>query len=280
ATGASALWQPAVGTKWQIVLQNPLDMSGVKKMTPDVPVYDIDLFTNTDDGADKARVIGKLHSLGKKVICYFSAGTYEPYRPDAKLFKQSDLGATLPEWDDENWLDIKSSNVRSIMAQRIKMAADVGCDAIDPDNVDVYNNQNGGGFKPALTQADSINYIRFLATEAKKYDMAMGLKNAIEIVPSVIDWVQFAVNEECTAYKGDCETLGMFVDGGKPVFHIEYPDEDKYYEGPTKGFPASVRAQHCAAAGEPGFSTIIATYDLSGWVQWCDAAGSIYVTPT
>lgn len=131
------IWQPVVRSTWQIVLQDPIDLSeDATSVEPDVDVYDIDLFTN-----DKA-TIDTLHRLGKRVICYFSAGSYEPYRPDSSDFRSADKGQVMDGWEDENWLDINSENVRSIMAARIELARDKGCDGIDPDNVDGYVSQS------------------------------------------------------------------------------------------------------------------------------------------
>jgi hypothetical protein len=131
-TGTAA-WTPAVNTSWQIVLLNPLDLpSDSKAVVPDVDVFDIDLFTNS------VEVIATLHKLGKKVICYFSAGSYEPYRPDSGDFKEADKGKEMDGWPGEYWLDLNSKNVRSIMSKRIELAATKGCDAVDPDNVDGY----------------------------------------------------------------------------------------------------------------------------------------------
>lgn len=126
-------WQPAVNSTWQIILLNPIELgANATATTPDVEVFDIDLFTNTQS------TITKLHSLGKKVICYFSAGSYEPGRPDSSEFQKSDLGSELDGWPGEYWLQIMSPDVRKIMAARIKLASEQGCDAIDPDNVDGY----------------------------------------------------------------------------------------------------------------------------------------------
>lgn len=137
AAAAADVWQPAVGTQWQIVLEDGIQVSG-GAATPDVPIFDLDLYTNTDDGADAARVIGALHDLGKKVICYFSAGTYEPDRPDSDQYADADKGATLPDWPDEKWVDIRRDSVRTIIKGRIDLAASMGCDGIDPDNMDGY----------------------------------------------------------------------------------------------------------------------------------------------
>lgn len=132
-SGNSTSWQPAVNSTWQIVLKEPIKISADNKTTdPDVEIFDIDLFTNSND------TIRLLHDLGKKVICYFSGGSYEPYRPDSAQFRSQDMGKSLDGWEDEKWIDIRSDSVRDIMAARIKLAKDKGCDAIDPDNVDGY----------------------------------------------------------------------------------------------------------------------------------------------
>jgi hypothetical protein len=126
-------WRPAVGNTWQIVLIRPIQLDATSTtVSPDVDVFDIDLFDNSKSTFDA------LHRLGKKVVCYFSAGSFESNRPDSAAFKAGDKGRELDGWPGEYWLDIKSENVRSIMSKRIDLAAQKGCDAIDPDNVDAY----------------------------------------------------------------------------------------------------------------------------------------------
>jgi hypothetical protein len=129
------VWQPAVKSTWQIILIRPLNLNASStSVIPDVDVFDIDLFDNPKDTFDALR------RLGKKSICYFSAGSYEPSRPDSRDFQSSDYGSELDGWPGERWLNIKSSNVRNIMSKRIELAAEKGCDAIDPDNMDAYVN--------------------------------------------------------------------------------------------------------------------------------------------
>lgn len=48
------------------------------------------------------------------------------------------MGNPLDGWPNEKWLNINSANVRSIMTKRIQLASSMGCDAVDPDNVDGY----------------------------------------------------------------------------------------------------------------------------------------------
>lgn len=126
----TALWQPAAGTPWQILLSRIVDAS--LPVVPVAPVYDVDMF-----GTPK-ETIAQLHQQGVKVICYFSAGSYENWRPDAANFKSEDLGHPLNGWPGESWLNTNNTNVRNIMAARIQMAAEKGCDAIDPDNMDSF----------------------------------------------------------------------------------------------------------------------------------------------
>ena len=129
----SEIWQPEVGSAWQIVLNQPLDIDLNKNtIEPDVAVFDIDLYSNPTETIDH------LHELDRKVICYFSAGSYEDWRDDEGDFDEDDLGKGLDGWPGERWLKLDSDNVREIMTKRLDLAAEKGCDAVDPDNVDGY----------------------------------------------------------------------------------------------------------------------------------------------
>jgi hypothetical protein len=123
------LWQPEVGTKWQILISNNISVDASEALTPDAPVWDIDM-TNTPK-----EVLDALHAKGKKVICYFSAGSGENWRTDYGRFQPGDLGSDLVGWPGEKWLNTRSDSVWAVMESRIKYAADKGCDAIDPDNM-------------------------------------------------------------------------------------------------------------------------------------------------
>ncbi|KAJ5603680.1 hypothetical protein N7537_006636 [Penicillium hordei] len=208
-TSTAAIWQPAAGVKWQIQL-----VDAVEDTTIDTDIWDIDLFDNT------AEKIAALHNKGRKVICYFSAGTYEDWRPDISKFDTADFGSNLDEWPGERWLNIKSSSVRAIMSSRLDMAKQKGCDGVDPDNIDAYGNENGLG----LTEADSIDFLTFLASESHSRGMSIGLKNGGDIIGSVIDKMQWSVNEQCAQYD-ECKTYAAFTEVNKPVFHIEYSGE-------------------------------------------------------
>lgn len=120
-----------VGQRFQIILSNVVaapSNPSTKIIPTDAEVFDIDAFET------EASTIALLQAQGRTVICYFSAGTYEPYRPDSSSFTASDKGPALPDWPDERWLKVTSPNVRKIMTARIQMAAEKGCDGVDPDN--------------------------------------------------------------------------------------------------------------------------------------------------
>jgi endo-alpha-1,4-polygalactosaminidase (GH114 family) len=246
AASAGATWRPLAGATWQIVLDNPLDSTSF-----DASVYDIDMFDNT------ASTIDSLHSLGRKVICYFSAGSYENWRSDASEFTKSDYGSGLDGWPGEYWLDTNSDNVRRIMTARLQLAQSKGCDGVDPDNVDAYNNDNGLG----LTTADAIDYVTFLANGAAALNMSVGLKNAEEIIGDVLPLMQWSVNEQCEVYT-ECDQFQPFIAAGKPVFHIEYPDS-------APDVTAAQKAKICGDKTAAGFSTVLKDMDLSKWIDAC-----------
>lgn len=143
-----------------------------------------------------------------------------------------------------------------------------------------------------MTADDTVDFIRWMSDETLKHKMAVGLKNALDIIPRVQEYVHFAVNEECVEMK-ECFKYNDFVrTWGKPVFHIEYP--------PPVGNPLAIfsnnspraedlvnltstdRAKWCDEGTPVGqdilFQTVIKPKNLDGYVQYCN--GSQFTTPT
>lgn len=243
-------YQPALSATWQWQLQP--DANDEINTTYAVDVYDIDLFDSSPER------IAQLHALDRRVICYFSAGTYESYRPDASAFAAADLGNTLDDYPDERWLDIRSANVRQIIRARLDLAAARGCDCVEPDNVDAYANNSGF----ALTAADQLDFNRFLAAEAHARGLGVGLKNDLDQIPELVAYFDFAVNEQCHEYD-ECDALQPFVAAGKPVFNAEYADE--YVND------AASRAALCEDAQTRHFHTLVLPIDLDDAFRFsCD----------
>lgn len=198
-------YRPALTATWQ------WQLTGSVNTSYKVELYDIDLFDTPNE------LIQQIHQSGSKVICYFSAGTYESNRADAGAFAQADLGATVDGWPDERWLDIRSSGVRQIMRDRLDLAKQKNCDGVEPDNVDAYSNSSGFN----LTGEDQLDFNRFLATQAHLRNLAVGLKNDIEQIPALVDYFDFAINEQCHEYN-ECAALQAFIRAQKPVLNAEY----------------------------------------------------------
>ncbi|MDX2470985.1 MAG: endo alpha-1,4 polygalactosaminidase [SAR324 cluster bacterium] len=205
-TTTSAIWvQPSVDTTWQIQL------SGTVNTEYNVGLYDIDLFD-----VSTAKIAG-LKARGIIVICYFSGGSYEDWRSDESSFSAVDLGNELDGWEGENWLDITSARVRAVMLTRLDLAKAKGCDGVDPDNMNGYDNDTGFD----LTAAEQLAYNIFMANAAHSRGLAVGLKNDLDQVAELVSYFDFQVNEQCYQYD-ECSLLFPFIAAGKPVFNIEY----------------------------------------------------------
>ncbi len=232
---AGAYWRPAVGSRFQVQLTGNLDTTVV------APIYVIDLFDND------AATVQALQAAGRRVICYFSAGSSEDWREDFGAFKAADMGRGLDDWPGERWLDTRTANVRQIMSKRLARAKAMGCDGVDPDNVDGYTNNTG----IAMVKADAIAYINYLADAAHAQGLALGLKNGGDFAANVLAKVDWEINEQCGVYN-ECDDLQIFIAAGKPVFHLEYPEF----------FNAAALNKNCNLPNTQGFSTLLKTRTL------------------
>lgn len=249
ATSSSSLsFTPSVGASWNIEL-----IHVPKPAQADNASYHIWDF---DMAEAPHSTIDAFHDQDHKVMCYFSAGTWENWRKDADEFPQVALGRTLGHWPNEKWLNTSNAGVREIMVRRIKDAAAKKCDGVDPDNIDGYENDTGFN----LTKDEGVDYVRFLAQTAHDHGLAYGLKNGGAIVPRVVDVAQWCINEQCVQYD-ECELYQPFIKHGKPVFHIEYTKDD-----PAP--PAFVK-KSCENAHAKGFSTLIKHLSLNAWTTVC-----------
>jgi len=130
------------------------------------------------------------------------------------------------------------------------LAQSKGCDAVDPDDVDARENDPGFPF----TAADEQGFQIALAGAAHARGLAFGLKNALSDVPALISYADFAVNEQCFDYD-ECGDLDPFLRAGKPVFQIEYADDD--------GSLTARASEICPQALQLGLDTLIKTEDLT-----------------
>lgn len=213
--GSSGLPPTAMGTRHRVL---PLKVSwqiqytGVIDVDLNVEMFNLDLFDTPPD------IIETLHQRGIFVMCYFSAGSYEDWRPDASRFPSEILGKEMMGWLGERWLDIRHLDVLApVMEARLELAVQKGCDGVDPDNVNGYVNDSGF----PLTYEDQLAYNIFLAQAAHARGLAIGLKNDLAQIPDLLPYFDWMLNEECFTFR-ECDQLLPFVQSGKPVFVIEY----------------------------------------------------------
>ncbi|MFC1419256.1 endo alpha-1,4 polygalactosaminidase [Streptacidiphilus cavernicola] len=234
---ASGRWRPVPGVSWQ------WQLSGVLDTRVDAAVYDVDGF---DTGA---ATVAALHAAGRRVICYVNVGAYEDFRPDRTAYPAAVLGAS-DGWPGERWLDVRRLDLlRPIIARRFDMCRAKGFDAVEPDNVDGY--QNHSGFP--LTAADQLAFNRMVAGLAHQRGLAVGLKNDLDQVPGLVGAFDFAVNEQCAEYQ-ECDALLPFIRQGKAVFQAEYH------------LPV---ADFCPAARRMRFSALLKHLALDAWRRSC-----------
>lgn len=175
------------------------------------------------DGFDtSAKTVAALRERGVYPMCYINVGATEDWRPDIKSFPSEVIGNAYDGWDGEHWLDIR--NIRAlapIMEARIKMCKEKGFLGIDPDNLDSY--QTNTGF--TITKEDQLTYLKWLAALAHKHGMAIGLKNAPNLAPELEPHFDWTLTESCFD-QGWCEKTQVFRRAGKPVYIIEYTDNN------------------------------------------------------
>jgi endo-alpha-1,4-polygalactosaminidase (GH114 family) len=232
---AAAWWTPPqqLTWYWQLTATAPLE-----------PTEAVDL-----DGFDtSAATVAALHARGQRAICYIDVGTAENWRPDYSEFPASVKGSAVDGWAGENWLDISQLSVlEPIMTARFEMCAQKGFDAVEPDNIDGYENDSGF----SLTAAQQLSYDRWVAQEVHALGMAVFQKNdpdqATELQPSF----DGELDEECNKYS-ECDAFAPYVAAGKPVLNAEYTQDGET----TSAF--------CAADESHGIMGALYSIDLDG----------------
>ena len=233
-------WKPKAGLTWQWQLSEDVG-------TPlAVDVYDIDW------EADKATV-DKLHAAGIKVICYVSVGSWEDFRPDANDFPAAVIGNDYTGWPGEKYVDIRSEALRAVMSARFDTCKTKGFDAIEPDNMDVFELGQDSGFP--LTEQDGIAYAKWLATAAHSRGMGIGQKNATSITADIAATYDWALTESCYSDGNWCGDVKAYVSANKPVFMCEYE---------ATSFSAA-----CSAWKPKTYSPILKGLDLDAPVTFC-----------
>ncbi len=199
-------WVPPKDLTWYWQLQ------GTVNNNEPVAAYDIDGFENA------ASEVTTLHAKGIHVICYIDVGTYEPGRPDSGEFPASVKGSAVQGWPGEQWLNIADTSVlEPIMTKRFQMCKEKGFDAVEPDNMDGFENDDGFN-NTALQQ---LTYDEWVATEVHALGMAVLQKNDGGQTNELKSHFDGALTEECNVYS-ECASFTPYLAEGKPVLNAEY----------------------------------------------------------
>jgi hypothetical protein len=206
ASGADAAtwWHPPQQLTWY------WQLTGTPKIEP-VMAIDIDGFGN---GAGE---VNTLHAIGQRAICYIDVGTAENWRPDYGKFPPSVMGSGNG-WPGENWLNVADlSTLEPIMTARFQMCQAAGYDAVEPDNMDGYENSTGF----SITAAQQLTYDEWVANEVHSLGMAVFEKNDSDQASTLQPYFDGVIDEQCNQYKG-CSAYNSYLSAGKPVLNAEY----------------------------------------------------------
>ncbi len=246
ATPPAEIWVPSLedSFSWQLGGNEDINTSF------DVDIYDLDAFDI------ETSLITRLHSQGKKVICYISVGSWEDWRPDAAEFPSEIIGKDYEGWEGEKWLDIRQIDLLApIMRARMDMCAEKGFDGIEPDNIDLHWADTGFN----ITYEDQLAYNIWLSEEAHQRGLVIGLKNDEEQVKDLLPYFDFALTEDCFD-GGWCEEFHPFIEANKPVFAAEYTDTTNYDD---------FIAQICPQAEKLGIYAFLKNRDLDEYRADC-----------
>lgn len=174
-------------------------------------------------------------------ICYVNGFQTQPGErgvwPAGTLLKRRD-GSLVEDagWPGEFLVDTRTARSRAaaagLVGRWIAGCARSGYKAVEIDNLDSWTRSGG-----LLTRAGNLAYARLLVDAAHRRGLAVGQKNAAEVVRAGRDLgFDFAIAEECAAYD-ECGAYTKVY--GRRVFVVEYPDN-----GGRAGFRAA-----CAAYG-------------------------------
>jgi hypothetical protein len=230
---------PSPGVTWQAQLSGSVD-----------PTLDVDVFYLDADYTGSA-VVSELKSKGKTVLCYVSAGTFEPWRQDANAFPESALGEPLADYPREQWLDVRNPTVRDLMRARLAAMARAGCQGVYPSTLEAHLHSSGFD----ITREDMLAYASWLSTEIHALGMSAGLSAPGDLVPDAERAYDWALAIDCLTTSG-CTPWARVRQSGRAVLLVEFGD-------------ASNATRVCDAAAALGFDAIIKRPAFDGFRLGC-----------
>lgn len=209
----SVAWDWQIGASSEANIVTP---TGVKLM-------DVDGF-----GTSAAKVT-ELNAKGIYTVCYINAGSYQPSLPDSDQYPSYLKIQADPNWPGEYFLDVTdvfkaNSVLATILNNRLKMCADKGFAALEPDNLQNDENVSGG----LITTQQQIDFNGWIADRAHAYGLAVFQKNGPDKIlltdrtgKMMVEKFDGILNESCQQYS-ECGPLAEYVKRGKLALNTEY----------------------------------------------------------
>lgn len=241
---SASRWIPAPGDTYQI----QYDGSPDPDFSVQASIYDVDMFDTPKP------VVAKIHSMGRRAVCYVDVGTWENWRPDAKEFPKSVLGKPDGGWKGERWLDIRQTKIlEPIMTHRLQLCKEKGFDAVDPDNLDGYVNDTGFH----LTYAEQLAYDTWVAQEAHALGLTAAEKGDNNQVNDLVKVYDYAVVEQCYM-QGWCNQFAPYTQTNRLVVDVEYNITQQRFVG--KACPDTAKYHE---------SAMLKKLELTAWIVTC-----------
>ncbi len=103
------------------------------------------------------------------------------------------------------------------MTARFEMWQRKGFDAVEPDNMDRY--ENNSGFP--ITAAQQLAYDAWIAQEVHSLGMSVCQKNDPDQAAPLEPYFDGVIDEQCNQYS-ECSSYQPYLNAGKPVLNAEY----------------------------------------------------------
>ncbi|MBU1432115.1 endo alpha-1,4 polygalactosaminidase [Myxococcota bacterium] len=261
--GDAAQWAeaPAGATSWEWIL--------ITEALPNPPPA-VD-YLGIDGLEASAAYVEAAQAGGAQVWCYISVGTAEDWRADYADFLAVDaaereagregvVGEIYPEWPDERWLNPRQEALLPLIEARLDHCADLGFDMVEFDNMDGYDNETG--FE--ISEEDEITYLTALAQAARDRGLAPIHKGASGLAEALEPHFDAILLEDCLLYDF-CQDAQPYVEAGKPVWDVEYPEA---YADAGRALDLDAVCNRSAALS---VSTLIKRLDLNTDTIVCEA---------
>lgn len=257
-------WSPTPGSAptWDIQLAPPYDLGAVRDLWV-IPLWAaVPAPTSLDygDGAPVAVPKGALASTiltlhatrpTPRIVCEFGTTSVDLTEPDAAKFPGFEANPpdfpTAPKagsvigWSTtlrphRRWLDVRTpataDAIAKILAARYKLAKDIGCDGVLPDDNDWYqlrNPDNSGqpgdatGFPPnGMGSTIEVAWVQRQAAAAHAQLLSVGLRDLTSEPGAVVADFDWYLLERC-GEADMCDTWAReFLQVHKAVFGVEY----------------------------------------------------------